>query len=123
MSRRKRTPAPEWAAIDVGFFRDPAVLALKPPEQLAYLATLLWTVENLTDGHVPSVALPMHGVTRRQASRLVEVGLWHPTEGGWQITSWAKWQKPRGEWVKLLEHRRHAAALGNCQRWHEAWCR
>lgn len=122
MSRR-RTPRPEWAAIDVELLADPKVQKLTATELVAYIASVLWTTKMLTDGHVGTKALSMAGVTARQAQRFVEVGLWTAVDDGWQLAGWHRWQKPRAEWLKLLEHRRHASALGNCQRWHEEWCR
>jgi hypothetical protein len=114
---------PQWAAIDVGLFRDPKVAQLRPAEQVAYVASILWTVENLTDGDVPPHALTLIGVTRANAARFVALGLWDTTDNGWRLAAWDRWQKPRDEWETTLERRRHAAALGNCQRWHEEWCR
>lgn len=119
----RRDPRPEWAAIDVDLFDDPKMLELKPQEQLVYIASILWTVKNLTDGYMPTAALPKVGANRAMAGVFVSLGLWQKVTGGWQLSAWDKWQKPKAEWLKLLEHRRQSAALGNCQRWHEEWCR
>ena len=119
----KRVPRPEWAAIDVRIFRDPKILELNAQEKLALIASILWTVEELTDGRIPRGALGLIGVTQAQARTFVRVGLWLPIGEGWQIAAWDKWQKPREDWQKLFEHRSYAGKLANCQRWHEEWCR
>ena len=124
MSSRKRTPSPEWAAIDVDLLTDPKIVGLTTAERLAYVASILWTTKHLTDGHVPTAALGVCGVTRKQAQKFVTLHLWeHDEDGGYVLTAWHKWQKPRAEWLRLLENRRHAGALAACQRWHEEWCR
>ena len=119
----KRVPRPEWAAIDVRIFRDPKMLELNAQEKLALIASILWTVEELTDGRIPRGALGLIGVTQAQARTFVRVGLWLPIGEGWQLAAWNKWQKPREDWIAMLEHRRYAGKLAACQRWHEEWCR
>jgi hypothetical protein len=50
-----------------------------------------WAADNLTDGFVPATILPRWG-RPRDATRLVEVGLWHADEQdgetGWRFHEW-----------------------------------
>ncbi len=79
-----------WAKIDVGFFRNPKALAAGKDGRALYLAGLCWTVEQLSDGHVPNNALAIIAaqadVKARPAVRtLVRVGLWDEAPDGWAI--------------------------------------
>jgi hypothetical protein len=76
-----------------------------------------WAADNLTDGFVPEHVLSRWG-TRRDAARLVEVGLWHVAEKhgepGWAFHEWEQYQPTRAE----VEADRKANA-DRIRRWRE----
>jgi len=47
-----------------------------------------WSAAYLTDGFVPYAFVYDHRNGRTDAERLVEVGLWHQVDGGWQFHDW-----------------------------------
>lgn len=70
---------------------------------------------NLTDGFVPRDVALRYG-TARQAAKLVEVGLWVPTErdgeDGWQFHDWLEYQPSRED----VQRKRKAAAQRQAKR-------
>lgn len=120
---RTRTPRPEWAAVDVGYFRNPKVAVLPAGLQLAHLQLILYTTEHLLDGRVPERLPPSVPVTDRQVAELEQAGLIVRVGPVRVLKDWDHWQKPRDAWVQEKQRRRDAASLANCQRWHEEWCR
>ena len=49
-----------------------------------------WSSAYLTDGYVPRSFVKEHRFGEVDAVVLVEVGLWHPVDGGWQFHDWAQ---------------------------------
>lgn len=74
-----------------------------------------WAADNLTDGFVPASVLPRWG-TRRDAQRLVEVGLWVPCEQdgelGWRFHEWFARNPARADLLALREARAEAGRSG-----------
>lgn len=60
---------------------------------LLYVWGLTYAGKHSTDGYVPSriVTTRLEGRTR-DAKRLVEVGLWHESVGGYDINGWDEYQ-------------------------------
>ena len=87
----------EWARLDVDFFRHPQVSALKPVEQLGYLAMILYAQEHETDGLVLDSSMRWCDVTAKQAEAMRAVGLVERTDGGWQINGFLNHQRSRSE--------------------------
>lgn len=48
-----------------------------------------WSSGQLTDGYIPADVARTMGTTG-EVRRLVEVGLWHPVDGGYQFHAWAE---------------------------------
>jgi len=71
-----------------------------------------WAADNLTDGFIPAAILPRWG-RPRDATRLVEVGLWHADEQdgekGWRFHEWDERQPTRAQ---KLEERAAKAEAG-----------
>jgi hypothetical protein len=87
----------EWARLDVNFFRHPQVSRLKVPEQMRYLAMILYAQEHETDGHVEDCCLKWCDTTGRQAEAMEAAGLLDRTADGWQIVGFLNHQKSRDE--------------------------
>ena len=108
----------KWVRVDTAFPRNHKVITLigegHHRAALVYLCGLALAGEQGTDGWVPEPLLPhIHG-RPTDAQHLVEVGLWLPRPGGWDIKDWDESQ-PTSQETKDRSARARAAAL---QRWH-----
>ncbi|GAA2577725.1 hypothetical protein [Microbacterium binotii] len=65
-----------------------------------------WSMHQLTDGFIPQGLLPALGGTWDDAAALLNAGLWHPAEGGYQFHDWAEYQPTREQ---VLAEREAAA--------------
>lgn len=80
-----------WVKVDDQFFRHPKVLAAGRDARDLYLVGLCYCAQGLTDGFIPSQALRVLAAEAEidtgpaSAARLVETGLWEPTEGGYTV--------------------------------------
>lgn len=82
-----------WVKIDTSYLRNPKLTAVSPQARLLHLASILWSADQLTDGHIPSRTLAELGQTAsieptwvpRRVKELVEHGLWHRNGSGWVI--------------------------------------
>jgi len=94
-----------WAKIDDQFFMHPKVIAAGRDARDLYLAALTYAGAQLTDGFIPDGALPLVGAMAQVpevpacVERLVEVGLWEPTDGGHMIHDYLEYN-PDGAEVK-----------------------
>jgi hypothetical protein len=82
-----------WVKIDVGYLRNPKISALSPSATLLHLASILWTADQLTDGHIPNHVLPelalMAHLSRSSAAtragELVKAGVWDSNGADWYL--------------------------------------
>jgi hypothetical protein len=99
-----------WVKLDDQWYDHPKLLDLPLEAVGLWVIGLTYSNRYLTDGYVPKA-----GVSRvvakpeRQARHLVERGLWHPVEGGWQIHDYLDYQ-PSAEAEK--DKRRKRAEAG-----------
>lgn len=79
----------------------PKFVAAGPQAGWLFVCGLCYSNEHLTDGFIPGCALavvgPGIGHARRLAARLVEAGLWHAVEGGWQVHGYREYQRNADE--------------------------
>jgi hypothetical protein len=77
-----------------------------------------WAADNLTDGFVPATILPRWG-RPRDATRLVEVGLWHADtqdgEKGWRFHEWHERQPSRAQKLEERATKAEAGRIGGLQ--------
>jgi len=97
---------------------NPKVLALVEDKKwqsiTVYVAGLAYSGQQGTDGFLPTASLVfMHG-TKRNATDLVDVGLWAPRQGGYEIHDWTDYQQTSDE----HEARRKRAQAAAEVRWH-----
>ncbi len=115
-----------FAKIDCGLPRDPRMLAAGPHARLIYIEIVLYCRENLTDGHLDKLQLPLIAVDvpakAKHITRLVELGALDQTDTGWAVPLdvWRKWNPLRTEVDEQRAHKAEASALGNHKRWHSA---
>ena len=92
-----------WAKIDVTLPRDTRMIKAGPLARLLYIQCVLYARENLTDGHIDAVLLPVIAVDIPRAkglmSLLVGVGAVDETEDGWVIPMdrWRRYNPLRSE--------------------------
>ena len=55
-----------WVKLDTSYLRNPKITALHPQALLLHLASILWTADQLQDGHIPAERYMSWGI--RQAS-------------------------------------------------------
>jgi hypothetical protein len=82
-----------WAKLDDKFPRNPKVVKAGPLAAYLYVCSLCYCNEYLTDGLIADEALthiaPGVDNVKRRAAKLVEVGLWRRTNGGFVIPNYA----------------------------------
>lgn len=112
-----------WVRVDANLHSNHKVLALLSERGgdhalCVYVFALGYAGSHGTDGFVPAAALGlMHGKPK-DASLLVEVGLWHQLKGGYEINGWLEFQpsdedsKKRSERARLAAEKRWAAQKG-----------
>ena len=117
-----------WVRLDVGFSRNPKMLALLH-EKDGYHAAFVWVVsltyagEQGSDGYIPESALHVLHARKRDACLLVEHRFWHSaTGGGWVINGWDDYQQSNSETQERARRLREGAVKGNCIRWHGPDC-
>lgn len=78
-----------WVRLDDGFYRNRKARLAGKDGRALFLASCCYSAAALTDGHIAKVDLPVlcadAEVKPAVAKRLVEVGLWHEVDDGWQI--------------------------------------
>lgn len=108
-----------WVRLDTQWLTNPKFLTLVEEKSwrsiTVYMAGLGYSGAHGTKGFLPSLCLPtIHG-TQRQALELVEVCLWIPQQGGWDINGWAEFQPDTDDATARRAKAIHAANV----RWHK----
>lgn len=89
-----------WVKLDDALMDNPKVLAAGGDATLLWLASIMWSSRNLTDGHVPE-AIVTRLTDRKNASalakKLVEVGLWDKATDGYVVHDYLDHQRSREE--------------------------
>ena len=91
-----------WVKIDDQFAGHPKVTAAGPQAGWLFVAGLCYAGQHLTDGFIPSSALPLIYGTKRLAERLVSAGMWETAEGGYIIHDYLVYQPTK---AKVLAER------------------
>ena len=91
-----RTPGP-WVRLAHDIYRNPKIATLNHKRCYhaiaLYMLGLAWAGDNRQDGWIPNYALDVLGGTPKEATQLVEVGLWRADSGaGWWVHDWPMWQ-------------------------------
>lgn len=56
-----------------------------------------WSMQQLSDGFVPASMVTALGGGHKDAKALMQAGLWHQVDGGFQFHDWAEYQPTRAE--------------------------
>jgi hypothetical protein len=87
-----------------------------------YCCGLAYSGKHGTDGFIPASALPRLNGRKVDAERLVEAGLWHAVEGGWDVNGWAEYNPTTDSSARVRAAKRAGSSKGNCIRWHGPDC-
>ena len=108
---------PPWVRLDTQWPHNPKFLMLVEDKKWraisVYMAGLGYSGAHGTKGFLPAVCLPLLHATKREAAELVEVGLWIPASGGWDINGWEEFQPETDD----AEARRAKAKKAAAARW------
>lgn len=106
-----------WVRLDTQWPHNPKFLMLAEDKKwraiTVYMAGLGYSGAHGTRGFLPQLCLPVIHATRREASDLMEVGLWLPQPGGYDINGWCEFQPETDD----SEARRNKAKLAAEARW------
>lgn len=106
-----------WVRLDTQFPTNPKVLQLVANKDhktaFVYLCSLAYSGCHQTDGYLPSTCLPFIHASHADAKKLVDVGFWIPSPGGWDINGWHEFQVSSEE----NQRRRERAQKGAAARW------
>lgn len=94
-----------WFKVDDQLYSHPKWLAVSPRARGLWITAGSWCSAQLTDGHIPSSALPMLGGQAKDARELVESGLWVENGNGWFFHDWLDMQPSK----EKVEAEREAA--------------
>jgi hypothetical protein len=92
---------PRWVRLDVDYFRNPKAIAAGRDGRDLHLASICWVGGQLTDGEIPSNALPTilrdAGVRSSAVGRVVAAGLWVPNGDGFHLHDFVAMNGTRAE--------------------------
>jgi hypothetical protein len=103
-----------WFRVDDHLYGHPKWLGLPRGARALWTTAGSWASGQLTDGFIPTAVLPALDGTRREATALVEAGLWEEAEGGWLFHDWADFQPTR---ASVIEKRQKSAE--RLRKWRE----
>jgi hypothetical protein len=102
-----------WVRLDTQWPHNPKFLQLADDKKwraiAVYMGGLAWAGAQGQSGFIPTYALPMIHATKKEAAELVDVALWIPAQGGWDINDWAEYQPTTEENERRSERARTAA--------------
>lgn len=109
-----------WVRLDTQFASNPKLLELVAEKKwraaFVYPASLAYSGSHGTCGYITDTAFPFIHATKAEANALVEVGLWLPAQGGWDINGWDEFQMVDEAAQKRRDRAKKAAAA----RWAKA---
>ena len=116
-----------WVRLDANIATHDKILELVNTaggyrSAFVYCCSLAYAGGHGTDGIIPFAAVGMIHGTRREASMLVDHGLWKPHRRGWLIHNWAERQQSTERTEALQEALSRGGKVGACRRWHNEKC-
>lgn len=104
-----------WVRLETGFPHNPKIIALAADRRwqaiTLYVSGLAYSGEHGTDGFIPHHCLSFIHGTPRVADQLVQVSLWRPRPGGWDINGWEEFQFSSAEHKARSDRARAAAEI------------
>ncbi len=106
-----------WVRLDTQWPHNPKFLELVEDKKwhaiAVYMGGLGYSGAHGTKGFLPALGLPFIHGTKREAADLMDVGLWLPQQGGYDINGWAEHQPDTDD----AEARRDKAIKAARARW------
>jgi hypothetical protein len=99
-----------WFKVSDEFAFHPKVVAAGTSLS-AWIRAASWSAQQLTDGFIPDHMVLAFGA-KKDAARLVSVGLWDKVNGGYQFHDWADYQPLRAEIEEKRAKKQEAGRLG-----------
>lgn len=85
-----------WIKLDDSVTEHPKCVGLSPAAWTLWLHGLTYCSRNLTDGRIPAAMLPRLSAVpnpAKAADALVDAGLWHKTDSGWEVHDYLEHQR------------------------------
>lgn len=103
-----------WMKVETSVARHRKFVKAGPAPSWLWVCGLAYCQEGLTDGFIPTEALPYLGVKNaaQLAHHLVAAGLWDQADGGWMVHDYLAGNKSADEIRSLKVDRRAAGAVG-----------
>ncbi len=107
-----------WVKLDDQFFSHPKVQRAGRDARDLYLAGLTYCARGRTDGAIPQEALRLLAAMadidgwQTAAAKLVEVGLWEPTQGGYMVHDYLDYNPTRERIEEVRKARAEAGSRG-----------
>lgn len=117
MAAKWKVPG-EFVPCDVNLANDPAIMRAGASAELLFRRANEYVKRVNRNGHLErvelsTVALGIPGRATTHADALVREGLWEPTDNGWMIRSFLKWNPPLEVQAEMRAQRRTGAAITN----------
>lgn len=110
-----------WIRLETGVVHHPKVMELRARKQyravMGWLLSMPLSAAQGSDGLITKSSLPLLDITTKEANQLIDVGLWKPVQGGYEINDWDEYN-PQG----IYQKRSKAGKKGACSRWHGPNC-
>lgn len=108
-----------WGKVDDNLAFHPKVIVAGNEAMGLWVRALSWSAQQLTDGVIPMpIIAALHGETA--SIKLVECGLWHEVDGGYEFNDWTDYQPSRQqvitERLAAQERARNARARATAAR-------
>lgn len=107
-----------WTRIDDSFYENIKVQKAGPIATHLYVSALIYSNKFMTDGFISEEIIPVIAPrsfvknSKREIAKLLESGLWHKVEGGYQINDFLDFNKSREEIEEINKKRAIAGAKG-----------
>lgn len=104
-----------WVRLDDDFYHHRKVMPLSIGAKMLFVMGLCYCAENLTDGFVSTGAARslcgMQGIKRTAIAELVEAGLWHKRDDGFEVHEYLQYQPSGAEERARRSHLSEQRAL------------
>lgn len=86
-----------WFKVDDQLAFHPKIIACTPTAIALWVRAGAWSAGHLTDGCLPAAMISPLGYRKRDAEKLVEVGLWEAHKDGYRFRNWEEYQPTKAQ--------------------------
>ena len=109
-----------WFKVDDRLWGHPKWLATPIRARALWATAGSWSAGMGTDGRIPRHVIAVFGHNTKDASALVESGLWREVKDGWRFHGWEEFQPDAASEKARRNAASDGGAMGNHVRWHVA---